>query len=237
MKPIIRILSYLKHFPWHLGINVFFNLLHIVFNLGSYVMIVPFVELLFGLGDVPETEPAFSISQEGLTGWAFWHLHQYRDAIGLWKCLVIIAGGYLTFSLLSNLFRYLALFFLDAVRNGLIEHLRNDLYHRIVDTMRVRVRVCDTITVRDSVYLELPREQAYYQDTAYRAWVSSSCRGDCLCCSSWCCQAAYGLSPRLARVLNTTLRLAKTGWGSCLPRWKSRWQGCVPSRPSATRRA
>lgn len=131
MKPIIRILSYLKHFPWHLGINVFFNLLHIVFNLGSYVMIVPFVELLFGLGDVPETEPAFSISQEGLTGWAFWHLHQYRDAIGLWKCLVIIAGGYLTFSLLSNLFRYLALFFLDAVRNGLIEHLRNDLYHRI----------------------------------------------------------------------------------------------------------
>lgn len=131
MKPIIRILSYLKHFPWHLGINVFFNLLHIVFNLGSYVMIVPFVELLFGLGNVPEAEPAFSISQEGLTGWAFWHLHQYRDALGLWQCLVIIAGGYLMFSLLSNLFRYLALFFLDAVRNGLIEHLRNDLYHRI----------------------------------------------------------------------------------------------------------
>jgi subfamily B ATP-binding cassette protein MsbA len=131
MKPIIRILSYLKHFPWHLGINVFFNLLHIVFNLGSYVMIVPFVELLFGLSNVPEAEPAFSMSQEGLTEWAFWHLHQYSDALGLWRCLVIIAGGYLAFSLLSNLFRYLALFFLDAVRNGLIEHLRNDLYHRI----------------------------------------------------------------------------------------------------------
>ena len=131
MKPIIRILSYLKHYPWHLGINVFFNLLHIVFNLGSYVMIVPFVELLFGLGDVPDAEPAFSLSQEGLTGWAFWHLHQYRDTLGLWRCLTIIAGGYLAFSLLSNLFRYLALFFLDAVRNGLIEHLRNDLYHHI----------------------------------------------------------------------------------------------------------
>ena len=131
MKPIIRILSYLKHFPWHLGINVFFNLLHIVFNLGSYVMIVPFVELLFGLSNVPEAEPAFSMSQEGLTEWAFWHLHQYSDALGLWRCLVIIAGGYLALSLLSNLFRYLALFFLDAVRNGLIEHLRNDLYHRI----------------------------------------------------------------------------------------------------------
>jgi len=131
MKPIIRILSYLKHFPWHIGLNVFFNLLHIVFNLGSYVMIVPFVELLFGLGDVPAEEPAFGFGQEELTGWAFWHLHQYRDAWGLWKCLTVIAGGYLAFSFLSNLFRYLALFFLDAVRNGLIEHLRNDLYHHI----------------------------------------------------------------------------------------------------------
>ena len=71
MKPIIRILSYLKHFPWHIGLNVFFNLLHIVFNLGSYVMIVPFVELLFGLGDIPVEEPAFGFSQEELTGWAF----------------------------------------------------------------------------------------------------------------------------------------------------------------------
>lgn len=46
------------------------------------------------------------------------------------------------------------------------------VYHRIVDTMRVPVRVCDTIMVRDSVYLELPREQAFYQDISYRAWVS-----------------------------------------------------------------
>lgn len=46
------------------------------------------------------------------------------------------------------------------------------VYNRIVDTMRVPVRVCDTIRVRDSVYIELPREQAFYQDSAYRAWVS-----------------------------------------------------------------
>lgn len=44
------------------------------------------------------------------------------------------------------------------------------VYVRIVDTMRVPVR--DTIRVRDSVFVELPREQAFYQDTAYRAWVS-----------------------------------------------------------------
>lgn len=131
MKPIFRIFTYLRYYPWHIGLNIGFNILHILFNLGSYVMIVPFVELLFGTGEVPVTEPAFSFGQEGISNWAFWHLHRSQEVYGLWPCLLAISGSYLACSLLSNLFRYLALFFLDAVRNGMIEHLRNDLYHRI----------------------------------------------------------------------------------------------------------
>lgn len=131
MKPIARILLYLKHYPGQIALNVLFNLLHIVFNLGSYVMIVPFVELLFGLGDVPATAPTFRFSQDGIAQWAFWWLNQYKQDLGIMTCLLWIAGGYLACSFLSNLFRYLALVFLSAIRNGVIERLRNDLYHRI----------------------------------------------------------------------------------------------------------
>lgn len=131
MKPIARILAYLRYFPGKIALNVLFNLLHILFNLGSYVMIVPFVELMFGMGDVPDAEPAFRFSQQGIADWAFWHLNAYRDTIGVWACLLWIAGGYLACSLLSNLFRYLAMYFLASVRNGLIERFRNDLYHKI----------------------------------------------------------------------------------------------------------
>jgi len=131
MKPILRIFRYLRYFPWQIGFNVFFNVLHILFNLGSYVMIVPFVELLFGTGDMSATEPTFALNQQSLSDWAFWHLHNYRDSLGLWPCLLIISGGYLGCSLLSNLFRYLALVFLSTIRNGVIEKLRNDIYQRI----------------------------------------------------------------------------------------------------------
>ena len=131
MRPIVRILAYLRHYPWQIALNVFFNLLHIVFNLGSYVMIVPFVELLFGLGDVPAAEPPLHFTQEGVAQYAFWHLYHYRDTLGLMPCLLYIGGGYLTCSLLSNLFRYLGLVYLSSIRNGVIERLRNDLYHRI----------------------------------------------------------------------------------------------------------
>ena len=88
MRPIVRILAYLRHYQWQVALNVFFNLLHIVFNLGSYVMIVPFVELLFGLGDVPAAEPQLHFTQEGVAQYAFWHLYRYRDSLGLMPCLL-----------------------------------------------------------------------------------------------------------------------------------------------------
>lgn len=43
---------------------------------------------------------------------------------------------------------------------------------RVVDSILVPVPVRDTITERDSVYISLPREQAVYEDSLYRAWVS-----------------------------------------------------------------
>lgn len=41
---------------------------------------------------------------------------------------------------------------------------------RVTDTMVVAVH--DTLRARDTLYMELPREQKEYRDTAYRAWVS-----------------------------------------------------------------
>lgn len=131
MKPMIRILAYLKYFPVQITGNVLFNLLHILCSAGSYVMIIPFIELLFGVNGAPETEPAFGMGQQQLVDWGMWHLYRYRELHGLWQCLLIVAGGYVICSLLSNLFRYLAQVFLGGLRTGLIGRLRNDIYHKV----------------------------------------------------------------------------------------------------------
>jgi subfamily B ATP-binding cassette protein MsbA len=131
MKPMIRILAYLKYFPVQITGNVLFNLLHILCSVGSYVMIIPFIELLFGVNGAPETEPAFRMGQQQLVDWGMWHLYRYRELHGLWQCLLIVAGGYVICSLLSNLFRYLAQVFLGGLRTGLIGRLRNDIYHKV----------------------------------------------------------------------------------------------------------
>lgn len=131
MRTIWRVFRYLKYYPWHIATNVFFNMLAVLFNMFTFVMIVPFVELIFGATPAPETLPSFTLTQEYLSIWLTYTLDLYKVRYGLWPCLIGVSLGYLSFSFLSNLCRYLAQFFISPMRNGITMRLRNDIYHRI----------------------------------------------------------------------------------------------------------
>ena len=131
MTSMWRIFKYLKHFPMQIVLNVLFNLLHILFSVGAYVMIIPFVELMFGMTEVPAAEPQLGLSQRQVVDWAFWHLYQYKALKGAAWCMAVVGAAYVGCSLMSNLFRFLAQVFLAQIRTGLIERLRNDIYHKI----------------------------------------------------------------------------------------------------------
>lgn len=106
-------------------------MLAVLFNMFTFVMIVPFVELLFGTAASPEALPPFELNQKYLSAWLTYTLAHYRVNYGLWPCLIGVSVGYLGFSFLSNLCRYLAQFFISPMRNGITMRLRNDIYHRI----------------------------------------------------------------------------------------------------------
>lgn len=131
MKDIYRVLRYLRFYPKEIGLNIFFNVLSILFNLCSFVVIVPVVELFFGLSKPPVAEPVFGFSQSEITEWSLYHLYQIKESQGLWKSLFIFAGAYLTCSLLYNFTRYMGLFFLSPIRNGIPQRLRDDLYQHM----------------------------------------------------------------------------------------------------------
>ena len=131
MRPIWRVFSYLKYYPWLITANLLFNMLAVLFNLFTFVMIVPFVELLFGTSTPPATAPAFALDQETLSILLTYHLNRLEGIYGLWPCLLGIATGYLSFSFLSNLCRYMAQFCISPVRNGIIQRMRDDVYHKI----------------------------------------------------------------------------------------------------------
>lgn len=131
MKDIFRIFRYLKYFPKQIFLNICFNICFVFFSLFSFAMIVPFIELLFGVSNPPEVEPAFAFNQVSITEWLTWQLYQLKIAHGAWKCLFFVAIGYICCSFLSNTSRYLGMYFLSPIRNGMIQRIRNDFYHHI----------------------------------------------------------------------------------------------------------
>lgn len=131
MRTIWRVFRYLKYYPWHIATNVLFNMLAVFFNMFTFVMIVPFVELLFATSQPVDQLPAFALNQEYLSLWVTFTLNQCKSLYGLWPCLIGVSMGYLAFSFLSNLCRYLAQYFISPMRNGITMRLRNDIYHHI----------------------------------------------------------------------------------------------------------
>lgn len=111
--------------------NIFFNICYVFFALFSFGMIVPFIELLFGVTDPPTSEPVFEFSQKGITEWLTWTLFQFKTTYGVMKCLLVVSVGYVGCSLLSNVSRYMGMYFLSPIRNGLVQRLRNDMYYHI----------------------------------------------------------------------------------------------------------
>ncbi len=131
MKPIWRVFAYLRYFPKYLALHIGFNLLHVVFNLFSFVLIIPFIELLFGMTQPPATMPQFAFDQQSLTDWLMWNIYSLKQHYGVWQCMFAVSIGYIFMSFLSNFCRYMALYFLAPIRHGVTQHLRNDIYHKV----------------------------------------------------------------------------------------------------------
>ena len=131
MHAVWRVFRYLRYYPWNIAANLLFNMLGVFFNLFTFVMIVPFVELLFGSSQPPTTLPPFALNQEFLSQYMTYTLALLQTRHSIWYCLIAIAIAYLTFSLLSNLCRYMAQFFISPMRNGITMRLRNDVYHHV----------------------------------------------------------------------------------------------------------
>ena len=121
----------MKNYKKFIILNISFNTLHIVFNLFSLAMIVPFVSILFGLVEAPETLPELSFSKEAVVGYLSYQLNAYKDSLGFFTCLIYICIGFFIFTFLSNLCRYMGMYFLTPIRNGILNDLRTDIYKKI----------------------------------------------------------------------------------------------------------
>ncbi len=139
MKNLLKILRYVIPYWGVSAVSVLFNILSVFFSLASFAFFIPVLDILFNQTEKvlevppPLTLNAFlTLNKDLIRDNFYYSINDLINTYGQQKTLFYIAIAIITLFFLKNLFRYLAMFFLAVVRNGVVKDLRNDLYRKIL---------------------------------------------------------------------------------------------------------
>lgn len=133
MKKLLKILTYVKPYWPYASLNILFNIFAVLFSLASFAVFIPILNMLFKKQDVPEKAMEFNIFNfDSLKDNFNYFAGQLIQIHGPLTTLLYIVFIILALYFLKNFFRYMALFFLAPVRNGVVRDLRNDMYKKIL---------------------------------------------------------------------------------------------------------
>ena len=133
MKDFFRILRYVKPYYNYAILNVVFNILTVLFSLVSLTMIIPFLGLLFGTLEVEVTsQPELSFSASSVKDYFYFQINSIIESGTKVDALLFICGLILITFFFRNLFRYLSLFVLTPIRNGVVHDLRTTLHKKVI---------------------------------------------------------------------------------------------------------
>lgn len=126
MSGLDRLFGYLKNYFTQISLSILANLLLSFFTVISIPIIIPFFQLLFNR--IPETS-----NKTGLEGWLNNQFVSLINQYGKENALLIVCGLIIIIFFLKNLFRYLALFFITPMRNGIVRDLRKDIFSKFLN--------------------------------------------------------------------------------------------------------
>src|ERR1051325_272899 len=136
MKKLFGVLRYIKGYWGYAWLNIVSNIFTVVFGLFSLTMIIPFLNLLF-LGNeesyreiLKNGQPAFSFSVNSALDNLNYFFTNMIVTQGKTEALIMICIVFTSIIFLKNLFRYLALFFMAPVRNGIVRDMRNHIFDK-----------------------------------------------------------------------------------------------------------
>ncbi|MFM7021580.1 MAG: ABC transporter ATP-binding protein [Flavobacteriales bacterium] len=141
MKNFFRVLKYAGGYKKYVWLTVIFNVLYAIFNLLSFAFFIPILEILFKQSSAAELQKfmapnpyeGFNIdsAQYAMQQWTSETILQAESiTVGKSNVLLLISGIIVLTFILKNTCRYLAMFFLSPIRNGVISDLRSQMFHK-----------------------------------------------------------------------------------------------------------
>lgn len=133
MRDFFKILRYAIPYKTYALLNIFCNVLSVVFNLLSLILFIPFLRLLFGNVETTYTTvPSFAWNKEAIEQYFNYQMATFIEENSELEALFMFCLAVGCLFLLKNLFRYLAMFFIAVIRNGVVRDIRNKVYNKIL---------------------------------------------------------------------------------------------------------
>ena len=133
MKNLFRVLKFVTAYWGKALLNILFNILSVLFSLASFALFIPILQILFKTTEIPEDVQNFSWANfDSIKDKFYFEIGKMIGEYGEMKVLFYVAIIIVTLYFLRNLFRYLAMFYLAPIRNGVVKDIRNKLYLKVL---------------------------------------------------------------------------------------------------------
>lgn len=133
MKSFLRIIAFAKPYWGYALLNAIFNFLLIFFSLASIGALIPALDLLFGQEKRVYQPVNFALNADTITQYISYHLTMWIEQNGELTALAYICGIAAVLFFLKNLFRYLSLYVMAPLRNGIIHDIRLAIYRKCLE--------------------------------------------------------------------------------------------------------
>ncbi len=136
MSTFKKIVPFVYPYKKYAYLNIFFNVLYALFSTLSFVSLIPMIQVLFDQNKRNTIKPVYT---------GIWEIKTYAenslsyfvtsttDAHGAGYTLSIMVLVVISIFLLKNLFDYLAMFFINFLRNGILRDMRNAMYKKTLE--------------------------------------------------------------------------------------------------------
>jgi ABC-type multidrug transport system fused ATPase/permease subunit len=133
MNALRQLFQYIKNYKGYVALNIICNILMVLFNIVSIPMLIPFLQILLGQAIPPIQKPDFQWNIDAIKNYFNWYLGDLIAQSGSKEQALIFVCGVLILSFFfKNLFRYLAMFFMTPLRNGVVSDIRKALFEKIL---------------------------------------------------------------------------------------------------------
>ena len=132
MRTFLQIVAYIKPYWKSALLNVVFNILAAFFALFSFMMVIPFLRILFNKQEMVTDLLPFSLKAEILQHNFNYYLSQMAQQNEPGKALLLVSIMVVIMALLKTGFAFLANYSVTSARTGVVRDIRKKVYGKIL---------------------------------------------------------------------------------------------------------